>query len=371
MTSDTVGGIWTYALQLAALLAGRGVEITLATMGRQPSVVQRRDADAVAGLKLRTSDYALEWMADPWDDVQAAGEWLLTLERDIQPDIVHLNTFAHGALPFRAPVLLVAHSCVATWWSAVKRTPLPPEWNRYVDAVRAGLASATRVATPTRAMREALVRAYGVAHDAVVIPNARALERWRRQPKEPFILAAGRTWDPAKNMSALDAIANDLPWPVKVAGDAEATFANAVALENVEALGRQTVEEMTDLMGRAAIYANPARYEPSGLSVLEAALAGCALVLGDIDGLRENWTGAARFVSPDDTTALRDTLLELITRDSDREALAAAARRRAELFSPELHRDRYYELYLDMIGQDRRRAAIRRAATPSSSGFRG
>ena len=83
MTADTVGGVWAYALQLSGLLAGRGVEITLATMGRQPSVVQRRDAESVAGLKLRTSEYALEWMDDPWQDVEASGEWLLELEREL------------------------------------------------------------------------------------------------------------------------------------------------------------------------------------------------------------------------------------------------------------------------------------------------
>lgn len=351
MTTDTVGGVWTYALQLSALLAGRGVEITLASMGRQPTVHQRRDADAVAGLRLRTSDYALEWMPDPWDGVRAAGEWLLTLECEVQPDIVHLNGFAHGALPFRAPVLVVGHSCVSSWWSAVKRAPLPREWDRYVDAVRSGLASATRVVTPTRAMREALVRAYGVGHDALVIPNARAIDRWRSESKQPFVLAAGRAWDPAKNMSALDDVARDLPWPIKVAGEAATNVPSAERLRHIEFLGLQTAEQMTALMGRAAIFAHPARYEPFGLSVLEAALSGCALVLGDIDTLRENWTGAARFVSPDDRTALRDTILELITRDSDREALAAAARRRAELFSPEAHRDRYYDLYVEMLGQ--------------------
>lgn len=359
MTTDTVGGVWTYALQLSALLAGRGVEITLATMGRQPSTVQRRDANGVAGLKLRTSDYALEWMPDPWADVEAAGEWLLALERELQPDVVHLNGFAHGALPFRAPVLVVAHSCVASWWSAVKRTPLPPEWLRYVEAVRSGLASATRIVTATRAMRDALVRAYGVGHDAVIIPNARAIDRPRHRAKEPFVLAAGRTWDPAKNMATLDAIAKDLPWPVKVAGEGSAQSAGGDRLSSVEVLGSQTAEQVIDLMGRAAIFADPARYEPFGLSVLEAALSGCALVLGDVDTLRENWTGAARFVAPDDTTALRDTVLELITREAEREALAAAARRRAELFSPHQHRDRYYELYAEMTGQVGRVGRVR------------
>ena len=32
MTADTVGGVWTYALELAGALAPLGVDITLATM---------------------------------------------------------------------------------------------------------------------------------------------------------------------------------------------------------------------------------------------------------------------------------------------------------------------------------------------------
>ena len=52
-------------------------------------------------------------------------------------------------------------------------------------------------------------------------------------------------------------------------------------------------------MGRAAIYALPARYEPFGLSILEAALSGCALVIGDIPSLREIWADAALFVPSD------------------------------------------------------------------------
>jgi glycosyltransferase involved in cell wall biosynthesis len=131
----------------------------------------------------------------------------------------------------------------------------------------------------------------------------------------------------------------------------------------LECLGVQTPHAMAGLMGRASIFAHPARYEPFGLSVLEAALSGCALVVGDIEMLRENWSGAARFVSPDDPRALRTAISELIENPGERESLAAAARRRAELFSPEQHRDRYYSLYLEMMearaGSVTRPAAIR------------
>ena len=119
MTGDAVGGVWTYALVLARALAPHGVRVTLATMGARPGAAQRADADA-AGIDLVVSDFRLEWMDDPWEDVARAGEWLRSLERDVAPDLVHLNGYAHGALDWRAPVVVVAHSDVCSWWRAVR-----------------------------------------------------------------------------------------------------------------------------------------------------------------------------------------------------------------------------------------------------------
>jgi glycosyltransferase involved in cell wall biosynthesis len=82
-------------------------------------------------------------------------------------------------------------------------------------------------------------------------------------------------------------------------------------------------------MSRAPIFALPARYEPFGLSILEAALAGCALVLGDIPSLREHWDGVAIFVPPDDPGLLRLALRSLIDDPQLRQTLAMRARRRA------------------------------------------
>ena len=79
-------------------------------------------------------------------------------------------------------------------------------------------------------------------------------------------------------------------------------------LENLRHLGRLAPADLASWLGRAAIYALPARYEPFGLSILEAALAGCALVLGDIDSLRELWDGCALFVPPEDDDALAEAL---------------------------------------------------------------
>ena len=80
MTADTVGGVWTYALELARALAGEGAVVSLATMGARLTRAQRAEARAVPGLDVHESAYRLEWMDDPWTDVAQAGDWLLSLE---------------------------------------------------------------------------------------------------------------------------------------------------------------------------------------------------------------------------------------------------------------------------------------------------
>jgi len=86
-------------------------------------------------------------------------------------------------------------------------------------------------------------------------------------------------------------------------------------------------------MRRASIYALPARYEPFGLSILEAALCGCALVVGDIATLREVWGEAALFVPPDDAEALEQAINGLIEDGARRGEMARRALERGRHFS--------------------------------------
>jgi len=87
-------------------------------------------------------------------------------------------------------------------------------------------------------------------------------------------------------------------------------------------------------MARASVFALPARYEPFGLAPLEAAHAGCALVLADIPSLREVWDDAAIYVDPDDDRALVAALRRLIERRELREERAAAAQCHAARYTP-------------------------------------
>jgi glycogen synthase len=343
MTADTVGGVWHYAVELARALDARGVAVVLATMGAPLTEHQRAQLRGLPSLRLHESSYKLEWMQDPWADVARAGEWLLELECQHQADLVHLNQFAFGTLPFSAPTLLVAHSCVLSWWRAVHGEPAPAEWDGYRDRVTQGLRGARQVAAPTRAMLAALGREYGHAGWApvssgqpapgIVLPNGRGTQLFRPAPKKPFVLAAGRLWDAAKNLAALESVAPSLAWPVRVAGSTAHPDGGTVLPTAVQALGELPPEALAAQMAQAAIYALPARYEPFGLSVLEAALSGCALVLGDIASLRETWGPAALYVAPDDPGALRAALARLIHDSAARARLAQAAHDRALHFS--------------------------------------
>jgi glycogen(starch) synthase len=100
-------------------------------MGGSLTSSQRAEVRSIADLTLYESRFELEWMADPWSDVARAGDWLLELEQVIQPDVVHLNSYVYGALSWRRPTLVVGHSCVLSWWAAVKGEAAPNSWERY------------------------------------------------------------------------------------------------------------------------------------------------------------------------------------------------------------------------------------------------
>lgn len=351
MTADTVGGVWTYALELARALAPHGVEVTLATMGAPLSEAQWAEARALGNVRVEESRFALEWMEDPWDDVRAAGEWLLSLEARVRPDVVHLNGYAHGALPWAHRPLVVGHSCVLSWWRAVKGEDAPERSARYRQVVSTGLHAAGRVVAPSAAMLDALHTHYGPLPSSEVIYNARSAEDFPPGPeRDPFILSAGRLWDEAKNVAALESAAPRLGWPVKVAGNALHPNGTRVESRHVEMLGLLPPAELSRWMRCAAVYALPARYEPFGLSALEAALSGCALVLGDIPSLREVWGDAALFVPPDDVDALVAALETLRCDEALRVALATRARARALTYTPQRMAAGYLSVYAGLLG---------------------
>ncbi|MEZ2416446.1 glycosyltransferase family 4 protein [Luteibacter sp. RCC_6_2] len=355
MSTDAVGGVWTFALELAEGLGRHGIEVLLAVLGPAPDGGRLRAATRIPGLQIAHRDYPLEWMREANDENQdAAGRWLLDLAHGFDPDVIHLNHFCHGALEWPAPCVVVAHSCVATWYEYVRRTPPGSEWDDYRRRVATGLAGATLVVAPTQSMLDDLQRIYGELGKTSVVHNGRRPDAFPAARKQPFALCAARAWDEAKNVAALDAAAPQVRWPIRVAGDVRHPEGGNARFEHVELLGALGESRMANQFAHAAIYVLPARYEPFGLSVLEAAFAGCALVLGDIPSLRELWHDTAYYVPPDDPQAIAHAINTLARDRRALHARGARARRHASRYTSERMLARWRYTYRQLARQEQK-----------------
>ena len=358
MTAETAGGVWTFALELASALSRSGSQIELATMGAPLTASQRTEAGEIPRLRIHEGHFRLEWMDDSWNSVDQAGAWLLDLERRLGPDVVHLNGYAHGALPWRTPVVMTGHSCVLSWHAAVHGKAPAATWDRYAEEVARGLQGAQVVTAPTRAMGDALRRHYGEGFSVRVIPHGRSIPRPPVVPKRHRVLSVCRTWDAGKNVAAMDRVAAKLSWPVVVAGEARHPDGAVIRLKNARAVGRLEPADLSRAYAGAAIFALPALYEPFGYAPLEAALSGCALVLGDIPSLREVWGDAACYVPSRDDQALLQTLRWLIDDRQVRRDYAKRAKERALAYTPEQMAAGYLDAYRTALSEPTERDSL-------------
>lgn len=347
MTADAVGGVWTYALDLARGLAGHGVRTTLAVLGPAPDAEQRAAAGAVRDLHLIHADLPLEWLALSGAVVEAAGAVVSAMANNSGADVVHLNTPALGSEGgFDAPVLAAAHSDVLTWWRAVKDGPLPGDFAWRAALVKRGYANAQAILAPTAAFGEATRDAYGLPTAPLAVHNGRSRRAAQPGPElADCVFTAGRLWDEGKGMAVLDAAAGRIAALVVAAGPLSGPHGQGIRLRNVRALGRVDEAEIGRRLAARPVFVSPSLYEPFGLAVLEAAQAGCPLVLSDIPTFRELWGGAALFTPPGDDVALADALQSLMQDGGLRERLGAAALERSGRYSVEAAISRMLDIY--------------------------
>jgi len=367
MTTDAVGGVWNYCVRLAAGLERYGVQIALTTMGPALNHRQREDLQGLPNVELHESTFKLEWMRDPWKDVDRAGQWLLDLERRVQPDLIHLNGYAHGALPWASPVLVVAHSCVCSWFEAVRKCEPTAEWGEYRRRVDRGLRRADLVTAPTAAALDMLGRHYGRFQSAGPIYNGCDPVDGLAPSSEEVVFCAGRLWDPAKNVAMLDRAAAEVRWPVYAAGETTGPDGQRIELNHIHGLGHLDQGSLWRWYRRAAVVVVPSLYEPFGLAALEAGLANRALVLSDIPTLREVWSDAAIFVAPEDHRGLARAVNRLIADATLRERYARHAGERARQYTLDRMVRHYRRLYMKLLRM-RKSGLSRACVTPSAGG---
>ncbi len=336
ISTDAVGGVWRHSLDLARSLNGAGIGCLLVGLGPTPQDASEAEALAPA-TELTWTTLGLDWMQH--DDAAQAGvaaELALIGQRG-GAELLHLNLPSQAAdMPHGVPVVAMSHSCIPTWWAAVRGGNLPDAYRWQQEATRRGMQRADAVVAPSRSHADALERAYGRLAGLTVLHNAQTTLAGSpgTQPRRPVVLAAGRWWDEAKNASVLDRAAAWARWPVELAGPLTGPDGARIDVLHATALGPLPPTVLRARMRRAAIFASPSLYEPFGLAVLEAAAAGAALILAEIPTFRELWHDAALFVPPERPEAWIEAI-DMLAQDAEqRNALAVAAADRAACFTP-------------------------------------
>lgn len=333
LVTDTIGGVWVYSLDLARSLKPLGVETILAVTGPSPSAEKRESA---AGIRLVDTGLPLEWLDTDEADICRAGKELSRIAAEQGADLIQTSSAAHLAtVSPDLPCVAVQHSCVATWWAAVKGTALPEDFRWRRDLVRRGLERADAIVAPTKAFAAATERAYELDRPVLAVHNGRSARSFRALPQGDFVFTAGRLWDEGKNVTVLDRAAAWIDAPFQAAGPTNGPNGASVTLENLVAIGELGETRLGGVLAAKPIFASAALYEPFGLTALEAAQAGCALVLSDIPTHRELWGGAAIFVDPRDDSEFAEAISELFADPVRRQRLGKRARARARHFSPE------------------------------------
>ena len=361
LSTDAVGGVWPYTIELARAFSRRRVEVEIAVMGPAATTEQRRSVAGLNGVRLHETGLPLDWTADAPSALDIASNTLAALAQLLDVDTVQLHTPALVAQSlWHAPVLAVLHSCVGTWWSAVRGGPAPEDFAWRMAAVRAGLEAAQRVVAPTRALAEMARSTYGLQRDIDVVHNGRApvaLGASDAGPREG-VLAVARLWDQGKGIDLLDDAATLMKAvPVMAAGAAYGPNGVAVRLQRIRQLGVLDEHRMAEAMAQARIFASPARYEPFGLAVLEAAQASLPLVLADIATFRELWEGAAIFLPPNDPALWAQTLSALHEQPEACRRWGMKARARATTYSVERFDGAMWERHCTMLTNGRTAAA--------------
>jgi len=359
ITSDTVGGVWTYTQELVTGLARGGHRVTLVSFGKLPLPHQTVWMRTLEGLDYRPTEYRLEWMEVAERDIEESRRYLELLVEEVQPDVLHFSQYCYGDIVADVPRIVVAHSDVVSWWVAVHgKEPDETPWiRRYREHVTRGLRAADLVVAPSEWMLDC-VRRYAYPQQQMVIHNGRTATLFSSQePKQDFVLSVGRIWDLAKQVSLL--LATKMPGRTRIVGweqepGRESKEALLQAQGDIELLGPKSQDELRSLFAHASIYAATSRYEPFGLAPLEAAFSRCVLVMNDNPVFHELWGDTAVYFQNNDAANLARVLTELRSDPDLRNEYAERSYRRAcERFTAEAMVEQYEGAYNEICSRTR------------------
>jgi glycosyltransferase involved in cell wall biosynthesis len=258
---------------------------------------------------------------------------------------------------FAAPTIAVTHGCVATWWEAAHDTPLAADYHWHRAMTGKGLRAVDRVVAPSAAYAATVARHYRLSPDPHVIRNGRRPFAVATRAPHDQVFTAGRLWDRVKGTDILEAAAARIGIPFLAAGPTTGPHGETVSPAHLVTLGNLDERALAARLAAQPVFVSAATFEPFGLAVLEAAAAGCPLILSDIATFRELWEGAALFVDAQDAGGFADAIETVVGDAGRRHALSTAAATRALRYRPEAMARDMARLYAETLASAAEKAA--------------
>ena len=367
LATDAVGGVWVYSLELARGAAaarhrygagGDGPAADARSSARRPAGIaadRHRPAARLARQRAPSDDRARRRSACPARARRSAP----TSSRPTAPR-------CSPSCEFDSRCVAVQHSCVATLvGGGARAAPLPDEFGWRRELVERGLAprrASLRRAAPSRPRPRAIydlerAGARGAQRPRPSAGAAPTAGRFRLD-RGPAVGRGQERRDARSPRRRGSTFRSRPPAPL---GPERRSGRSCDASRRARRARRRRGSPACSRRGRCSCRRRV--YEPFGLAVLEAAQAGCALVLSDIPTHREMWDGAAIFVAaatmtPAFAAAIDDLLAD--RRRARSELGAAAPRARRQLYTPERMARGMADIY----------ARVAAAARPRSGGAR-
>lgn len=359
LDSDGPGGAEMMVFRLSEELRARGHTVV---------PVLPQNGVGWLGDLFRSAGYSPEtfWLKGPIDPTGVGRLMRLFRQHDI--DVVHSHEFTmavYGSAAARLlaiPHALTMHGGLTVTKALRRRIALRWAIRRSAHAV--AVSNATRL----QFAKDLGLRASGfnVIHNGVPLASGNA-EQVRREfgctDGEIVILAVGNLERNKNHRMLLEALVRlqheglTVPWRVIIAGgrggDQHSHLLEYVRSQRLEdrvhiVTGRS---DIADLHALADIFAMPSLWEGLPMALLEAMVAGKAIVASATGGIPEAIVDGREgiLVRPGDLDALARGLRTLLTDYVRRRAFAAAALARArEEFTVQVMADRYLELYSRM-----------------------
>ncbi len=351
---DVIGGASMHVLELASEMQRRGCDVTI-LLGPGDIVAQLAQQ---RGLSIIVEPLLLRQIS-PLQDLRCFIR-LSRLLRQLRPDVLHLHSAKAGLLGRivaklqRVPVIYSVHGWSFSMYHGRKarcfqwlERLLMPLTDQLVLVCQRDLSIARHLlgAKPAQlALVHNGISEYEMPQKHADLPYCR-------------LICVARFEDPKDQMTLLNAIAG-VPgqnWHLQLVGsgptlDSCRQLAKELGLTQVEFLGERS--DVAQLLAQSDVFVLSSLSESLPVSVIEAMRAGLPVIASKVGGMAELVADGVNgyLVAPQDISAMRQRLHELIIDPRLRQQLGAAARNRFEqCFTIEQNGTRLLNLYRQLL----------------------